>query len=91
MTDTREAAAMNLHMNDEGSAYGEHLAEQIVAQFKGAPKTTALVREIAALTADRFESMENLFRFEGTEDEYIAAWRAAAELSYDARVERTSE
>jgi hypothetical protein len=35
-TDTREAAAMNLHMHDEGSAYGERLAAQIIAQFKDA-------------------------------------------------------
>jgi hypothetical protein len=39
----REAAAMNLHMHDEGDAYGEHLAEQIIAQFKDTPKTAALV------------------------------------------------
>jgi hypothetical protein len=88
--DTREAAAMNLHMHDEGDAYGEHLAEQIVAQFKDAAKTDALVREVTALTADRFESMENLFRFEGIDEKSITSWRAAAELSYGARVAHTS-
>jgi hypothetical protein len=36
MTDTREAAAVNLHMHDQGTAYGERLAEQIVEQFKDA-------------------------------------------------------
>jgi hypothetical protein len=36
MTDAREAAAMNLHMHDQGTTYGEHLAEQIIEQFKDA-------------------------------------------------------
>jgi hypothetical protein len=27
---------MNLHMHDEGSAYGEDLTEQIITQFTGA-------------------------------------------------------
>jgi hypothetical protein len=36
MTDTREAAAMNSHMHDAGSAYGEQLADQIIEQFKDA-------------------------------------------------------
>jgi hypothetical protein len=63
MTDAREAAAMNMHLHDEGSAYGEHLAEQIIKQFADAPKTTALVREVAAITSDNLESMERLLRF----------------------------
>jgi hypothetical protein len=91
MTNAREAAAANLPMHDEGTAYGEQLAEQIVEQFKDAPNTTALVEQVAAIAADNLESMEHLFQFEGVDEESIASWRAAAELSYDARVARTSE
>jgi hypothetical protein len=88
MTDARETAAMNLHMYDAGSAYGEQLAEQIIEQFKDSPKTTALVREVAGLTADNLASMEHLFRFEDVDEDCIATWRAAVELAYDARLGR---
>jgi hypothetical protein len=39
--DAREAAAMNLHMHDQGATYGEMLAEQIIEQFKDTAKTDA--------------------------------------------------
>jgi hypothetical protein len=90
MTDPREAAAMNLHMHDEGDAYGAHLADQIIEQFKDAPKTAALVEQVAAIVANNLEDMQHLFLFEGVDEAAIASWRAAAELAYDARLGRSA-
>jgi hypothetical protein len=47
--EARQAAAKNLHMHEEGTAYGEHLAEQIIWQFKDAPKTAGIEQRILTL------------------------------------------
>jgi hypothetical protein len=85
-TNPREAAAMNLYMHDRGTTYGEQLADQIIEQFKGYPKTTALIEQVAALTADNLVNMQGIFRSNGIGVQAIEAWLAAAELSYDARL-----
>jgi hypothetical protein len=43
--DAREAAAMNLHMHDAGTAYGEQLAERVIKHSKDADELAALWAE----------------------------------------------
>jgi hypothetical protein len=74
MTDTREAAAANLLMHDQGTAYGEQLADRVIKQFSGTPKTTALAEQVAALTADNLENMQSIFRSNGVDDQAVEAW-----------------